>query len=187
MDRGRQPGFNPLGPCGGHASPCQQLRLPGREDPRVSIPSAPAGGMQAAAAPPPTPTTARPFQSPRPLRGACKPRWTRPLLLCSPVRRFNPLGPCGGHASPMVAIHRPGLISACAFQSPRPLRGACKIKTGRSIERGACAARVSIPSAPAGGMQGQLVDPLPRAAPQWVSIPSAPAGGMQAPPDRRST
>ncbi len=174
-NRSPQPGFNPLGPCGGHARPACPVLVSWNST--VSIPSAPAGGMQAARGRDRYPTNATQsfnplgpcgghassqscfldnqledaFQSPRPLRGACKPkssgRWKSPS---SRPRSFNPLGPCGGHAS----------------------------RVGEKPAGRRCAG-VSIPSAPAGGMQGPDSGPDVEGD-HRVSIPSAPAGGMQA-------
>ncbi len=150
----RAEGFNPLGPCGGHASggAYGPIRSSGPAV-HVSIPSAPAGGMQD--------------------------RHRLGALVYGGHARFNPLGPCGGHARDPKRARASKATVSPAFQSPRPLRGACKVTrlpfepTGKR--------QVSIPSAPAGGMQGAGVRHRPRNR-LHVSIPSAPAGGMQASP-----
>ncbi len=63
--------FNPLGPCGGHA----RVRKT-------------AHGLK---------VNLLQFQSPRPLRGACK-AFAKYEVAQTTRGRFNPLGPCGGHA-----------------------------------------------------------------------------------------
>ncbi len=145
------------------------------------------------------------FQSPRPLRGACKPPRSRPYRCRPSISCFNPLGPCGGHARCRPAWH----VGACirVVSIPSAPAGGMQVGRGGDLTNATQGSRVSIPSAPAGGMQAPLSleqvntcyelafqspRPLrgackprrrvghPRKAVRAVSIPSAPAGGMQA-------